>query len=440
MVLSSSPLAVSLAVAAGALVALLLPWLLHAKSALLFLSLSLIIGQALRLPLPGQGGGLLLSDGAVVAVVVSTFCVLIRQRSFKTFLTTPQLLMTTPFLIWSVYGLLIQSAEAPLSEIVISAAYWFRLVTLLLLLPALMWLGRDVAMRIFISKSLFVSLVILVTLGYVQWWFLSDFSALARFGWDPHQGRLTSTWLDPNLFGGFLVLLGPWSLAYAARRNWLVGSVWGVYLLGALLLTQSRSSLVALVAVLVLLSPFLLYLRLRRPPHPPLPLIVSSGVLIILIMVTTLWLQRERLSGILRPDATVSARAEALTETWHLFERTPFIGVGYNRYQFVVGGEAAAFTIHSRAGSDNSFLTLGVTTGIVGLALFLLIWCMPLQRLVQKVLNSHNVVASAALVGLVAWFIHANFVNSLLYSHLLIAAAWLLALMTPVSGEADSTV
>src|SRR5258708_2952386 len=46
--------------------------------------------------------------------------------------------------------------------------------------------------------------VIFLFLGFVQLIFFPDLETLKFFGFDPHQGRLTSTFLDPNFTGAFL--------------------------------------------------------------------------------------------------------------------------------------------------------------------------------------------------------------------------------------------
>ena len=79
--LGSLPL--PLTFAAGALGLLLGPWLPRLpRLAITFLLFSLIFGQSLRFPLPGQGGGLLVSDLAVIIVLLSAGLKLIGHWLF----------------------------------------------------------------------------------------------------------------------------------------------------------------------------------------------------------------------------------------------------------------------------------------------------------------------------------------------------------------------
>ena len=102
----------------------------------------------------------------------------------------------------------------------------------------------------------FVSSVILSILGFVQLILFPDFSFMSQYGWDPHQGRLLSTWYDPNFLGGFLGLSGVVILSrvlvflkenkFWNNKNIILLSSWIIGLVivfGALMLTYSRSAL-----------------------------------------------------------------------------------------------------------------------------------------------------------------------------------------------------
>ena len=66
-----SSYALPLSVAGGTLTLFSIAWFVRLpRLALSFLLLSLVTGQLIRLPLPGQGGGLLPSDLAVVVIIL----------------------------------------------------------------------------------------------------------------------------------------------------------------------------------------------------------------------------------------------------------------------------------------------------------------------------------------------------------------------------------
>jgi len=271
--------------------------------------------------------------------------------------------------------------------------------------------------------------------GLLQLWLMPHLVAL-NGGWDPHSWRLVATWLDPNFMGGFFAILLPWLgwQAWCRRGQQRVAYLVVLVLTSlALALTQSRSSLVALLVGLTLLSPWWTLTRYRRmavvPAMALLGLVVSAGVITALLLGERAW-------GLVTYDPTVVLRVEALREVWQLAAAHSWLGVGYNAYQFAAqeAGLVGDFMIHSRAGADVSWLTLWVTTGIIGVVLFFLPWCWVGQQLLRRTVHYQD---GAALVGvcvLLIWFIHSNFVNSLLYGHLLITVAWVFSLLLPFSS------
>lgn len=380
---------------------------------LLLLFVSLIVGQTVRFPLLGQGGGLLLSDIAVVIVLFSALKHLRKGSAL--------LLLITPFLLWSLWGLIIYSVQGSVAEVAIAGAYWLRLASSLLLLPALVVLFKDRARRSWAEKGLLVTIGLLVLIGLMQWWFVSDLTWLTRFGWDPHQGRLVSTWLDPNFFGGFLLITLPFVLLqYRQSRLWAYGWLL-VLMMGALVLTKSRSSLVALLATSSLLSP-LLGRTYARGAVLGAWLLWWVGLGIVVL--------GERALHLVSSDPTIALRLMSLRSAWDIIQQHPLMGVGYNRYQLFIApaGLMNNFSIHSRAGADNSFLTLWATTGIIGLAFFLMPWLRLGRQYLVRWLRERDVTALAGLGSLTALVIHAQFLNSFLYAHLLITLIILMAL------------
>lgn len=405
--LATPPLSFSLA--AGAVIGLvLLPWLLaFPRFALFGLFASLFLGQLVRLPLPGQSGGLLLSDVATVIVLMAT--------GLRPSRVTRYSLLVTPFLLFSLWTNLIHWSPNP-SENLVALAYWARLAATLLLLPALLILLSSPRLRRTTHYSLLTTTLLLSLLGFIQWWFLPDLSFLARYGWDPHQGRLVSTWLDPNLFGAFLLITMPYFFVRPTHYNLLTTTS-----LLALLLTKSRSSLIALALTALIFSP-LLSRKLASKPAAPAIALATAGLLVATSLVAIFFLG-DRARGLLTVDITAQLRLESLQTALPLASEHLLTGVGYNRYQFAAkaAGLIDNFSLHSRAGADNSLLTLLITTGLPGLLLFLLPWAAITHQLIKKR-------AFPVIFSMTALLIHSQFVNSLLYSHLLIALIVVVAL------------
>lgn len=92
------------------------------------------------------------------------------------------------------------------------------------------------------GRIAFLIAVILLCLGWLQYFFLPDLRFLKLSGYDDHYYRLTSTLLDPNFIGLIFVL----AIIYLFAHHVTFAKPWfGLLLLafsGALLLTYSRSS------------------------------------------------------------------------------------------------------------------------------------------------------------------------------------------------------
>jgi O-antigen ligase len=321
-----------------------------------------------------------------------------------------------------------------------------------LLLILLVPLGAHVLQR---PQQIPLTLVgvtaILALLGVMQWRVFPSTtafqSAIAAWlplsvvsvqGWDPHQGRLFSTWLDPNLFGGMLVLgvavlqTLPLPKRIFARLAVLGGSV---AILVALMLTKSRTSLMAF---LVLLVTSVLIAR----PWRRLSLLIAGAALGLILTPSFL----SRVTTINRLDPTTGLRVLSWQQAIAQSLRAPTFGLGYNTYgveQLAVGNIQTA-QLHSWAGADSSPLTILATTGMWGVTLFSVLLSAAAWALLRRCLGTpHSALlasrgtqnrfrtppwaAGAAFLGLVGLFVHAQFVQSLLAVQLAVPLALLLA-------------
>jgi O-antigen ligase len=158
--------------------------------------------------------------------------------------------------------------------------------------------------------------------------------------------------------------------------------------------------------------------------------VISIASLITIVGIVASLLLQGRLAGIITGDATTSLHLQSITDAFQqLAVPHTLIGVGYNAYQFAAANADlnSDFTIHSRAGSDNSWLNLWVTTGLIGIILF----CLPYVYISSQVISTarryKNILIIAPLISLLLLIIHSQAVNSLLYGHIQIVIAFLLA-------------
>lgn len=402
---------------------------------LLLLLGSVAVGQLWRLPLFGQGGGLLLSDLAVVFVLLVAclygFFKLIHKKPFPRHFFR-LLLIITPFVLWALFGLVIASHNLARSEIFISFAYYVRLVVLLYLLPALILLLEHSAIRSWTQKVFLATILFVSLLGLLQLAFMPSISSLTKFGWDPHEGRLVSSWLDPNLVGGFFLLVLPFVALEAYKKKSLLSVLLLMLVSISLLLTKSRSSFLALAVGIALTLPFLvIFIQTGKRKIQRTTILISLLCLLGAGGLLGAFSLGDRFIGFFKGDATTALRVRSLTAVWNnLALPNSWLGIGYNTYQFSAQKEGfiQGFSIHSRAGSDNSLLNIWVTTGIFGLILFSLPWLYVGYASLYAWHNQRNLSALAVLLGLLFIVIHSQAVNSLLYGHIVITLDLMCAL------------
>ena len=422
---------------AGALALTATIWAVrYPKLAMGFLFASLLAGQTVRLPVPGQPAGLLLSDIAVVIVLVSAF---FQVRQAHQLMVKGHALLVALFISWSLLSLAINSPRLGLEFSAIAFAYWLRLSAYLLLLPALLLLFKKPAVKQASERYFITTMALLSVLGFLQMYFLPDLSVL-NSGWDPHFGRLVSTWYDPNFIGAAfsiaLLFFASKLLDAIKEQKQSKASILALttlLLLLALLLTKSRSSLIALFATGVTYSPVLVVALAKKTVVSRPVVLVNIISVLFLLAVSSYALLGDRAVGLLTWDDTVQARATGYKDAWRLARQNQAIGVGYNAYQYAAmqAGKSSGFSLHSRAGSDSTFLTLIITTGLLGAGLFLCYWLFLARNLLAEWFKTSSFPSLSASAGVVFLLIHSLFVNSFLYGHLLIVLTVTIALCLP---------
>jgi O-antigen ligase len=256
----------------------------------------------------------------------------------------------------------------------------------------------------------------LAILGFIQLKLFPDFTFMVPRGWDPHVGRMLSTWFDPNFLGGYLAALTTISFAIALSRGrrgywwWAATAIMAL----AVALTYSRSGYLALAAGLGIVA----LVKSR--------LMLWLGLLAVIAAVLFVPRIQERVIGIRTVDETAQMRLVSWSNALTVVGDHPVIGVGYNFYRYVQVqyGFLNKTSAHSASGSDSSLLTVAVTTGLIGLAVYIWLY---LAFLREAVLLAKSTAAGKDWVAyglgltaaLVALLIHGQFVNGLLYPHIM---------------------
>jgi O-antigen ligase len=167
--------------------------------------------------------------------------------------------------------------------------------------------------------------------------------------------RAISTSVDPNVFGGLLLMIG--ALAgpqLVAKRplfpRWLTWGIVGSIFIGVIL-TFSRSAMFGLAAGLG----FIAILRYRRL----IPYMMGGGLFLLLLPVAQTYVERF-VEGIQGQDLATQMRFGEYRDALTLIGRYPIFGVGF----------AGAPDIDIYLGVANVYLTIAQVMGVVGLLAF----------------------------------------------------------------------
>ncbi len=356
------------------------------------LTLAIVAGQLIKLPIGGSGPTLL-------DLVVLVFC-LLKIFKLKAFLKEPPLYIKAGlvFILVTLLSLILTPLKLTIPEYLISSLYIVRFFIFILL----GWLLYSKAFPNLAKNSLnilSISGTVLAVLGLIQLLILPDLRFLEQFGWDPHYFRTASTFLDPNFLGAYLVLT---LILIHRSKKWFFVIV---YL--ALMTTFSRGSYLAF------LISFLTLAFLNKS--------LKSGVITIVLFLGLMvgFFSYQHLvaepRGINRTESA-EFRFSTWQQGWQLFQTHPILGVGFNTYKYALSkynlGDKTFLQTHGSSTNDSSLLYVAATTGIIGLISYLVFLGSMMTQGVKL-----NYPLAAGILGLVT---QSFFANTLFYPPLLL--------------------
>lgn len=389
---------------------------------LVLLFLSFIFGQFARLQL-GNGISLTLLDCTMFFFFSVNVFSLFRMDAAKR-KDIMRLPLVKPLVLF--YGLcclslLLNAPFLQLHEMVTSSLYFLRFMIyscIVFFVPSF-----PIKQKQQLILTLVVSVLIAAGVGFVQFVYYPNLRNLFYLGWDDHLYRLFSVYLDPNFASVifvclFLFLLGTGVFFLKSdKRKAVLFGVFAFLSALAVFLTYSRTGMITLLVGSVVL---LLFTGLRR-----LLLLLIGGFLLLLFLTADV-----KVEG-LNPLRTASsaARIESMRIGFMIFEKNPIFGVGFNAYRYAqhrygFRPDGAWETSHADAGTDNSFLFVLATTGLIGLGSYLYVWFVLLRAsfLSMKQKKTHfPVIVFSTLVAVLA---SSFFLNTLFYPFLLV---WILS-------------
>ncbi len=414
--------------------------------------LSTLFGQFLRFEI--AGGAILFLD-IFLPILFFTWCIkiVVQKKNIWTELKQfPLFFEGLLLLIIFCISLCIAGINITITEFLTSGFYLFR-YTFLFLFSVIIYHeyshNKKTKDKIFFIKILLFIALILSCIGFVQLYMYPDFRAMAEKGWDPHIGRLLSTWFDPNFLGSFFSFIlsllagifGVYTKKYPIlsfnfsqnKSNFIQfynKKITGIFifitftLLIALLLTYSRSALLAFIIPTFILG--IIYFR---------GLLITLSLVIILLLPFSPRATERITDGInsavsltetdsmFVADPTARLRVENWQEGLQLSKENFWTGIGFNTIRL-----HKTKNIHSSGGFDSSLLTTLVTSGIFGLIAFLFFYFRFAVKLLWKSReyknstnsNEYNTILYGVTVGFLAsflgFFAQSFFINSLYYS------------------------
>ena len=306
------------------------------------------------------------------------------------------------------------------NQIIVALLYMIRFLSIVLLFPLIVSLSPIFKKRI--SRLMIAVGIVILVCGYIQYVNYSDLRNLYYLGWDDHMYRMFSVFLDPNYAAAFFnfMFIGLMGLTFQAFNNkkkmlTILFGLLSLAAISAIFLTYSRSGL-----VMCVVSSTIFFILVNRKKYV-IPVLLS---LIIATVFVSRFFYIENLN--LFRTASSAARITSAQEAIAIFSKSSFIGVGFNAYKYaqVYYGyriEKNTEKSHADAGTDNSFLFVLATTGVIGFSFYMWFWWTIFQRRYGNYMRTKNVIEAVMIAMILGVFIDSFFINSLFYSPILIS-------------------
>ncbi|RJQ25095.1 O-antigen ligase family protein [Candidatus Parcubacteria bacterium] len=386
------------------------------KFLLIAVLLSFIFGEFAHFPFGSSAGAVYLSD---ILLVFAIIFFIIWNTIAKTRIIIPKVFY--PMLIfWIVAGisLLLSFTFFPWEEVVKGGLYLVRLIAYSTIFVIIFNLKKkQIISKEGVINTLIAIGIFLSCLGFIQLFLFPNFEninfSLTSYGFDPHQGRLASTFLDPNFTGAYLVLtlvliLYRLSLRIYEKKLWLLSAL----LIVSIILTYSRSAYLMLTVTVIVIGT-LNWKNINNRAR-----LAGIFVSLTVMVVSAIFFPRalDRIVSGLSLDKTSMERVESWQAGWKIVQEKPILGVGFNNVRLVKQQLNLFKTYtpdggHAGAGIDSSLLTVWATTGSLGLIVYLS-FGLGIARGLFKKGGLFSVMILGALAGLV---VESQFINSLFY-------------------------
>lgn len=385
------------------------------------LFLSFLFGQFARLQFDG-GISLTLLDCTVVSFSLLSFIRILLSRRTKDLYASS---LFKPFMLFvtaCVLSLLFNITTLNSHELGVASLYLLRLIAYISTAFFIQFFSKQ--QKEFLMRSLVMSVALTVGIGFLQFFYYPSLRNLYYLEWDDHLYRLFSVYLDPNFAGVIFSCLSLYLLASAIktvandRKPGIIFVALTIVSVLAVFLTYSRTGMITLSVGTVVLLAMMEYRKL---------LAVCLVSFVALLLLTADF----KVEG-LNPLRTVSTRArvESMRIATAIFQQNPVVGVGFNAYRYAqhrygFRPDDRWRTSHADAGTDNSFLFVLATTGIIGFVCYSYFWFSYLRTAFVLSRKGKGTLATVVFATGVAVLVSSLFLNTLFYPFILV---WIMSL------------
>ncbi len=308
----------------------------------------------------------------ILGVLILVYCMTCFIRSQPVFSRVPNYKVILLFPIWCSISLLLSMKHYGLSlgATLFSALYLMRWVAYSFFYFVAYDIAADRSTARKVAKWVFVGGLGFALFGIVQAAFLPDFAlqlhpeALPFIDFDPQGHRLVSTFLDPNIAAGFIVILGLVAVSFCVHgfKRWIGPLFLFVWALAA---TLSRGGLLGFVigTLFLLISTPSLRTRLLR--------VTLATLVLLLALYPLLRSQIEDTERFSITDASAMARladwklvSDVIIDRW-------ITGIGFNTFGFVSPEYGIAREGALSFGFAGDLIVVLALTGLVGLGIYL---------------------------------------------------------------------
>lgn len=381
------------------------------------------LGQLVRVQLSDYLPGLKLHplDFLVFSFVLTWTITKIKERKLNPPVFFKEMLVFAGI---ALFSLLINLTKLSFSEFLSAFLYWARLASFIFFYPALVDFLKQEKVNIF--KLLTLEGLAVGVGAILQYLILPDLRFLYFSGWDDHYFRAAGTFLDPS-FTAIILVLSLLAFLTQKLKGKLDPKFWAgsLFYLSAIGITFSR---VAYVAMAIGTG---LTLVLKKKIKE-LALACTAFLIIVLAI------PKPGGEGVdLFRTSSFVARADSYAFAWEIIKNNFLFGVGYNALrtaQYDMGFLSLLNwnTNNAGAGTDNSFLFVWATCGILGLASFVFLLTRILKQTSKNLTKESSLFLFTTLLTLI---FSSLLVNYFFYPWVLAIIMLALANFSVDSGE-----